>query len=53
MEEVDFIPTINKIGKIWGLWKLVLKGRTVGKVNRACIKIMAKSCKIPQPILSN
>ena len=43
MVQVDFITNLNRLDKIWSLWKLVMKYRKGGKVNLGHIKRMAKS----------
>ena len=38
MGEVIFSPTLNNLGKIWGLWGLVRNVKEGNKINKARIK---------------
>ena len=50
MGEVDFIPVLNNIAKMWELWKLVINVREGNKINRLCIKRNFKSLVIRRPM---
>jgi hypothetical protein len=47
---VEFSPELNKLGKIWELWKIVCRYKLGANINRGRIKRMARALEITAPL---
>ena len=51
MGVVDFIPEVNRLGKIWAVWKLIYKVKQNVHINHFVIKHMAYSCDMEHALI--
>eukprot|EP00957_Ditylum_brightwellii_P037618 2844905-Ditylum_brightwellii.AAC.1 len=61
MGMIDFSPELNRLGKIWEMWRIVVRKEKAEdmhlkkgqKVNRGRIKKLARACGVSRPLSVN